>query len=62
MNLCTKGELGKVEIDYIGIDTIEMYVLIFQRSLILFKANEVTLKPPVGLSCLFSFIRTEYYI
>lgn len=39
-----KENLGKVEIDYIGIDTVEMYVLIFQRSLILFKANEVTFK------------------
>lgn len=49
----------------IGItDKIEMYDLIFCRSITLkyLKANEVTLKPPVGLLCVLSFIRTAVFI
>ena len=49
----------------IGIsDKVEMYVLIFYRSITLeyLKANEVICKPSVGLLCLFSFIRTEFFI
>lgn len=45
-------------------DKIEMYVLIFGRNITLeyLKASEITLKPPVGLLCLLSFIRTEFSI
>lgn len=45
-------------------DKTEMYGLIFCRSITLeyLKANEVTLKPPVGLLCLLSFIRTAFFI
>lgn len=44
-------------------DTTEMYVLIFYRSIALeyLNANEVTFKFPVGLLCLFSFLRTQFF-
>lgn len=45
-------------------NNVEIYVLIFYRRITLeyLKANEVTLKPPVALLCLFSFIRTAFFI
>lgn len=45
-------------------DKVETYVLIFYRSITLeySKTNEVTFKPPVGLLCLSSFIRAEFFI
>lgn len=45
-------------------DKIEMDGLIFCRSITLkyLKTNEVTLKPPVGLLCLLSLIRTTFFI
>lgn len=49
----------------IGIsDDVEMYVLIFYRSITLeyLKTNEVTFKPLVGLWCFFSFTRTEFFL
>lgn len=50
-----------------GIDTadkVEMYVLIFCRNITLeyLKANEVTLKSPVVLICLFAFTRTKFFM
>lgn len=45
-------------------DEAEMYVSVFCRNIALeyLKANEVTVKAPASLSCLFSCIRTDFFI